>query len=1064
VLPASIPAAPPAAEGASTIDLLTDVQNRFTKDGDSAYRDVVFKIATAQGLDDAAFQLSWDPALETLTIHRYRIIRDGQTLDLLGDGSKLTVIQREQNMESAALDGQLTATMQPSDVRVGDVIEVAYTRTRRDPALAGRSEALVGPSDGNAFGRLRIRMIWPDEKKMTWRAFPGIIQPKLTHTSKGSELVADLSNVTTPLAPRGAPSRYTVINAIDISDFPSWAAVAQTMVPLYGAAIKLGDASPVRAEAQHIAAATSDPKRRAEMALALVQNQVRYLFLGMDDGGFVPAAADLTWSRRFGDCKGKTVLLVALLKELGIDAEPVLVNTQSGDFVATRLPSMGAFDHVIVRARIGGKTYWMDGTRLGDTDLAALRTPPYQFGLPVAPGNQVLVPLTPEPLSEPSETLSLALDASAGIDAPATASGEMRFRGPSATDMRMKYAGLSAADRDQQLRQLWRKNYDSVSPSSITTETDEKTGDFVIRMTGTAKMDWFSEVGTRWYEVDRSRLGWKFDIDRDRAINKDAPFEVDYPDYWESRETIKLPADGEGFQLQGGSVDQTVSGVYAFHRKVGIEHGIVTMEASTRALASELPASKAAEARDQLAALANVGVFVRVPDSYLATSADIEALQGNKTALATALIHRGAVHFDRTEFADSIADEQAAIAIDPDNASAHAILALSLAAKGDAKADAAADRAIALDPKQVLAWRAKGVIAAAQKRYADAEKDFSRQLEIDPKDVEGLGGRGTARTILGRFSEALTDFDAALSVTQSAPLRMMRATALAGLKRNDEALAEADRAIAADPDSEGLLRARAMLAAELGERELALKDYDALIKKAPKADYFLDRAELWTSADKAKRDEDVRAALRADPHSTKAIAFHAYVAIDSGNFAAAEADIATLQKIDRDSAPAYRLQVQLLEKQGRGRESLKLEDSYVAKHPDDAGALNERCWTKATLNLELATALADCDASLKLAPDNPATLDSRAFTNLRLGQTDAAIADYDAALKLAPKLPASLYGRAIARARKGDEAGARADLAEARKLSPDIDSRFAGFGVTLPSGLSGAGESTAPGH
>ena len=65
-------------------------------------------------------------------------------------------------------------------------------------------------------------------------------------------------------------------------------------------------------------------------ALALVQDQVRYVFLGMNEGALVPADAEETWTRRFGDCKGKSALLVALLRALDIDAEPVAVNALAG--------------------------------------------------------------------------------------------------------------------------------------------------------------------------------------------------------------------------------------------------------------------------------------------------------------------------------------------------------------------------------------------------------------------------------------------------------------------------------------------------------------------------------------------------------------------------------------------------------------------------------------------------------------------------------------------------------------------------------------------------------------
>ena len=41
--------------------------------------------------------------------------------------------------------------------------------------------------------------------------------------------------------------------------------------------------------------------------------------------------AATTWSRRYGDCKGKTALLIALLRGLGIEAEAALVSTDFGD-------------------------------------------------------------------------------------------------------------------------------------------------------------------------------------------------------------------------------------------------------------------------------------------------------------------------------------------------------------------------------------------------------------------------------------------------------------------------------------------------------------------------------------------------------------------------------------------------------------------------------------------------------------------------------------------------------------------------------------------------------------
>ena len=633
---ALLPKPPTDSAGAATIQLLGDIQVRFAKQSDVTYYATSWQIGSAQGLDGSALQVGWDPALETVMIHRYRILRGGQPINLLGDGHAIKVIQREGGLENAMLDGRLTATLQPEDLRVGDVVELSYSIDSHDPAMAGHSEYVAGPSDGVNFGRFRVRMLWAIDKQMQWRAFPGIMQPKLRKTAQGSELVADLYNGTAPLGPEGAPSRFKLVNAVEITEFTDWQGVSRTFAPLYTKAVTLAPSSPIRAEAARIAAQTSDPKRRAELALALVQQQIRYLFLGMDNGGFVPASADQTWLRRFGDCKGKTVLLLALLNQLGVAARPVLVNTKQGDLLAARLPTMAGFDHAIVEVQIGGKSYWLDGTRLGDGSLDRLEAPNYRVGLPVTQAGSPLVGIVPAALDRPTQMVSLTLDSSRGIDVPALASGEMRFHGRSGSDMRQTYAGYAQADRQRELRKLWRGTYDFVAPGKIVTADDPATGDFVVTMTGSATLEWTRDQGIRWYEMDRSRLGWRFNIAREGQLNPDAPYAFDYPDWWTYRETIILPGDGKGFRIQGENVDQTVGDLYHFHRTVEREGGKVTVVAETKALAEELPAARAARTRTQMTELASSGVYLRMPADYEPTQAEKDQARREDQAEAAA--------------------------------------------------------------------------------------------------------------------------------------------------------------------------------------------------------------------------------------------------------------------------------------------------------------------------------------------------------------------------------------------------------------------------------------------
>ena len=105
-----------------------------------------------------------------------------------------------------------------------------------------------------------------------------------------------------------------------------------------------------------------------------------------------------------------------------------------------------------------------------------------------------------------------------------------------------------------------------------------------------------------------------------------------------------------------------------------------------------------------------------------------------------------------------------------------------------------------------------------------------------------------------------------------------------------------------------------------------------------------------------------------------------------------------------------------------------------------------RCYALAIVG-QVQQALADCNESLQLRPDDAATLDSRGFTYLKLGQFDSAIADYDSVLKLKPMTASSLYGRGLAKLKKGDSNGGNSDIAAARAIQADIVEEYTRYGV-----------------
>jgi len=124
-------------------------------------------------------------------------------------------------------------------------------------------------------------------------------------------------------------------------------------------------------------------------------------------------------------------------------------------------------------------------------------------------------------------------------------------------------------------------------------------------------------------------------------------------------------------------------------------------------------------------------------------------------------------------------------------------------------------------------------------------------------------------------------------------------------------------------------------------------------------------------------------------------------------------------------------------------------DKVLAAKPNDGPRLNNRCFDKAQIKIDLDSALADCEQALKLEPGDAYALDSRAFVLYQQGKYQDAVAGYDAALAANAKQPESLFMRGHAKGKLGDAAGMQADIAAAKAIKPDIDDEFRVYDVDL---------------
>lgn len=598
---ASEPMAVPEDAGGPVFVRRQDIVMHLDARGQAQYVGYRIKILQSAALQIGNLTIAWNPEAGPPTVHAITVHRDGQPIDVLKTAS-FEVLRREDQLEAARLDGMLTAVLRVPDLRVGDELEVALTTLSSDPTMGGASAGalVLGPSP--APGRYRLALNWDAASKPNLRATPDLAAA-MRESQNGVELRFDDPTTLTP--PKDAPPRYQWQRIVQFSSFSDWATVSRHFAPLFDTAARLAPRSPVKAEADRIAAAHARPLDRAGAALKLVQQDVRYIYVGLNGGNLRPASAEETWQRRWGDCKGKTALLLALLHALGIEAEPVLANTTGmDDGFDQRLPSPQLFDHVLVRATIEGKTYWLDGT------LPAVVPPgdepflPFRSVLPLRTAGASLEKLGWHPATRPEEVHLFELDARGGFDQPATITTTSIVRGVKGLQQQAQFSALSAAQlltafREQGIGDTFQ------AIDKVDWRYDIKAAASVLTITGTGTIRWDKD-GDGARSLALAGGGFSPPERRLRAAgqNADAPFYAE-PDYTCHVTTVRLPSSTQPRQWSSKpSYDQQLFG-RRYHRAFEQRDGAIRMVRGSRVDQPEIDAATATRDNARIAAFDN---------------------------------------------------------------------------------------------------------------------------------------------------------------------------------------------------------------------------------------------------------------------------------------------------------------------------------------------------------------------------------------------------------------------------------------------------------------------------
>lgn len=346
----------------------------------------------------AQFSASLDPAFERVEIHSVKVVRGGTVIDFT-DGD-FQVLRREQNLERLMFDGRTTIHMTIPDVRPGDVVETMLTTYGMRRSLQNKHTAWMVFDWVTGVVDLRVRQRSPAGRKIEERVFGDPPEPTIT---RDGEIIDKRWRAfeRTPLKFESlAPPWVIQHSSIQFSEWNDWSEVVDAFAALYVEEGPLPSA--LEQEALRIAESEPASEGRVAAILRFTQGGIRYLAISMGEGGYAPRPLEEICATRYGDCKDKAKLFVALARRLGIEACAALVDTRTGYALNEFLPSAQVFDHCIVRVALDGKVYWLDGTRSPQASpLSALHQCHMGWALPLQRG----AGLERMPDAAPSHTL-----------------------------------------------------------------------------------------------------------------------------------------------------------------------------------------------------------------------------------------------------------------------------------------------------------------------------------------------------------------------------------------------------------------------------------------------------------------------------------------------------------------------------------------------------------------------------------------------------------------------------------------------------------------------------------
>jgi transglutaminase-like putative cysteine protease len=457
---------PKSTEVSGYYYLLIEQQEHVRKQ--ESFRHNAYKFLTNEGIQEMAdISINFDPQYQKLIFHKLIVHRDGQKIDRL-EKHAIRTIQREQDMDRYIYDGSLTAIINLKDIRVGDVIEFAYTVKGYNPIYEGHISHRIYLNYSLPYEKGIKRLIVPTETNLYFQYKNDASKPVVETSNGNTSYTWESEQVEALLQDSNIPSWYDPYQVVQVTDFKTWEEVVDWSLKHFD--VKTGEWNALKKHMDERWTA-SDENIILEI-IRFVQDEIRYLGFEAGLNSHKPHGPAKVFNQRFGDCKDKSLLLSTILQQKGISAYPMLVNTSNQKYLHDQLPSIHAFDHCVVELNWKNKKVYIDPTISNQGGkLDNIYFPNYGAGLVIRKGETNLTNL-PEPLSggiHEQDTFKLNF-----LEGEATLAIRTSYKGGDADNQRSYFAGNSLESTQKSYVDFYANLYPEIKTEELLKTNDDR--------------------------------------------------------------------------------------------------------------------------------------------------------------------------------------------------------------------------------------------------------------------------------------------------------------------------------------------------------------------------------------------------------------------------------------------------------------------------------------------------------------------------------------------------------------------------------------------------------------